>query len=1361
MCFLIWIALCYGEPELVRFEASSEFAKHEFENEFTLHLSNDMFGLMKEQQILENDLIRYSLEVVGKGNADGKAKEFYRKTSVWFSTTPPYDLERSREVSTSGAFEKIVELTRVEGTTYEASITEGGDTRKLTIENIDYRLGDERWRSLWAKQSPKVGDKVRVRQYSVSTLLEFIDSAEIAELTSEGGTRGVAIKVLDEHEPEVYVHDFEGNLMRYDLGDFHAAPNHGGVEAEDLGSLNIDPWVRIKVDQPLGEGSKGVRLQVPPFIGTSVSNNQNQNIVYDKDNDVYLLTLQVNGFDPSEVKPNPTEITRRDDNEPQPDVLKHAREAIGDAVEPMEKVQRLLNYVSSYLTYDGDQENEPLTVADILKTRKGDCSQYSELFHSVANALDIPTKISYGYVYAGDEEQAFAGHAWCKVKINDRWHSVETTSGRFITESHYIEIDGSLPNKLGERSNRLIKVIASPKEIHQVGDHGTTLSLGPHWTKANLTPDLGDNQFKSSRDMFLAVFEDPSMALEFGMDLQIKAMYNSMSARAKTQAITISEANTTDGMTVVRAAFDASVSGIDLTYTIDMVSKDNLTYTILAWSKVGDKSELHREIGDLIDNMSFPSEDSAWVALNKPQDYKLIHRGITIRFPYAATRYDVHSTEGSDAAVTLTSKDGLSDGRIFMSSGYESVEEFEQTLNTYLQGEIEGLERIGSRPTTVSGFPGLIASYKSSDTHYESLIVAYRDDILEFRTNYDPEISDNRDFHHTFEHFAIEVPEQVDAFPTSSIPEEIEDQLTTAEKALIDESTVLGSVGFVPTRMFKTQSRLIAYNPRKVTAFDPKTKEFSTLHESETWTPQLVVVSRDGVRLLSEGAEAIALQDDHEQDGNATTIQLGRSHQLSLEYLNPTFEWGNGYSVYGSHTQSRLCITSHVKKHKYELVIIEPTHLIVSHDRKQVLSACIDKGSDKIQVWNSKSLQREMSLDWSVMESAVATDQGWLLTGKPKKGGHGVYLWRSNQPPSLLVSGHAFFGADYDSARGLVLVDRFNGSMVNVPPQVVMAKGAKTQPFHSNNINQIAQQSFDQAGLTTNDMGRWANHQALLVAANRIAQEEFSVPFPAYAHDYDRLCSDLYGDQPLSHQGLLLMSSLLTNIALQQGGIWLDGELTDLAQFGDYDAQGWSSCYSPYAIVWSVFFDDEGWWRPASTLLDTKRELVFSFDRQKLEHHMASRQIEINDVLASGDVATLGRLILENQSNTTIRQQVFASLNWSGNLTMFVELAESALPDLEEREAFDSIQLARAYLHNQKSEQAISELWSAIEKHSAEQLLYVMLAEAYESSSREQANDLARSCYLKAIELGLYDDELEQRIMTRLKRLDADPATTQ
>ena len=85
------------------------------------------------------------------------------------------------------------------------------------------------------------------------------------------------------------------------------------------------------------------------------------------------------------------------------------------------------------------------TVFDTIRDRNGDCTEFADLFTTLASATGLPARTVIGLAYLS-ESQAFALHAWNEVAIDGDWRGVDPTWGETrIGATHFpLPSDGAL-----------------------------------------------------------------------------------------------------------------------------------------------------------------------------------------------------------------------------------------------------------------------------------------------------------------------------------------------------------------------------------------------------------------------------------------------------------------------------------------------------------------------------------------------------------------------------------------------------------------------------------------------------------------------------------------------------------------------------------------------------------------------------------------------------------------------------------------------------------------------------------------------------------------------------------------------------
>jgi transglutaminase-like putative cysteine protease len=76
---------------------------------------------------------------------------------------------------------------------------------------------------------------------------------------------------------------------------------------------------------------------------------------------------------------------------------------------------------------------------DVIQSKKGDCTAYALLFTTLARAAGIPAREAGGWLYMGDEYQAFGFHAWNEVILDGHWVPVDASCKGTFNAGHIQE----------------------------------------------------------------------------------------------------------------------------------------------------------------------------------------------------------------------------------------------------------------------------------------------------------------------------------------------------------------------------------------------------------------------------------------------------------------------------------------------------------------------------------------------------------------------------------------------------------------------------------------------------------------------------------------------------------------------------------------------------------------------------------------------------------------------------------------------------------------------------------------------------------------------------------------------------------
>ncbi len=129
-----------------------------------------------------------------------------------------------------------------------------------------------------------------------------------------------------------------------------------------------------------------------------------------------------------------------------PDMIKKAKEIIGESKYAWDAVQKLCNWVKNNMrtTYSAQLTNS----LDVLRHLEGDCTEHSLLFVGLARALGIPAREVAGLVYVDYPKPGFYFHQWAKVWVG-KWVDIDPTFGQTTVDTTHIKIgEGDLIDQI-------------------------------------------------------------------------------------------------------------------------------------------------------------------------------------------------------------------------------------------------------------------------------------------------------------------------------------------------------------------------------------------------------------------------------------------------------------------------------------------------------------------------------------------------------------------------------------------------------------------------------------------------------------------------------------------------------------------------------------------------------------------------------------------------------------------------------------------------------------------------------------------------------------------------------------------------
>ncbi|MHA1302483.1 MAG: transglutaminase-like domain-containing protein [Candidatus Heimdallarchaeaceae archaeon] len=106
-------------------------------------------------------------------------------------------------------------------------------------------------------------------------------------------------------------------------------------------------------------------------------------------------------------------------------VQKVAQRILEGQTNIFEIVKLIFEFVNQSFKYEINGERLPAD--EILRTRKGDCSEFSDLFVTLARACGIPARVCTGFFW--HQSNKIEGHAWCEVFTKLGWIPLDPLHG--------------------------------------------------------------------------------------------------------------------------------------------------------------------------------------------------------------------------------------------------------------------------------------------------------------------------------------------------------------------------------------------------------------------------------------------------------------------------------------------------------------------------------------------------------------------------------------------------------------------------------------------------------------------------------------------------------------------------------------------------------------------------------------------------------------------------------------------------------------------------------------------------------------------------------------------------------------------
>ena len=349
-----------------------------------------------------------------------------------FETEKPY-----RMVSGYSAVENQLGRTTitatVQGDKLNAVIKEATSQRTKTVDNFKYTLPQVASFALMDFDNAKPGDTFAFQQFGIGDL-KFDPQTVKYVGVRDSLVNGVSVKY---HEADVTsgVHKATGRfrfgpemeLLSAVIGGIFEMRQESESNARNFGfSADLAVLGVMKLNQAIGNPRNVTSLELlaNQNIANAIQSGPMQKTEFQGSG--YVLKLgRKHGTPSSATQSELTENKKETVDYPinASEVKRLVQQAIGQETDVRKKIQKLIPFVSNYLSDSLD--DNAISVLDIIRRRRGDCTEHAKLFATMARSADIPAREVGGFVYLGDGVRAFGAHAWNEVIIDGKWWPVD------------------------------------------------------------------------------------------------------------------------------------------------------------------------------------------------------------------------------------------------------------------------------------------------------------------------------------------------------------------------------------------------------------------------------------------------------------------------------------------------------------------------------------------------------------------------------------------------------------------------------------------------------------------------------------------------------------------------------------------------------------------------------------------------------------------------------------------------------------------------------------------------------------------------------------------------------------------------
>lgn len=906
------------------------------------------------------------------------------------------------------------------------------------------------------------------------------------------------------------------------------------------------------------------------------------------------------------------------------------------------------------------------------------------------------------------------------------------------------------------------------KQRFPIGEHGCSIQLGPAWQRVKLQANLGNDQFVN-RGVALVLFEQTALAVdEKGLHAALDAICDSMASSVASSAyVGYAQRN---GRSLCQQRLDAVESRVKVSYLISVVHYRTLTVNFLAWAPSSMFPVLKGVVDEAIDSLAADESDAAWVSLNRLVREQAFTDSSMVELGFNPAFWERRPYE-EKTLLSLAAGEGDGSCAVFLHSAARDLGEAAKANLAALQAMADPVKDI--RQTTIQAqgkpWPALVgrAGEGRGQTVVSVAVAADSRHSLELRLTYPVDeptaIALARDF---LETIAVSYGSDFQAFPEAKA--ETSD-LGEAALALIAAAELEVASPWAVRSGYRTDDGgLVLLAGKRIDSWKHGAPANLFTFADDNFYGTMAPAG-DGVALAEAGKPGRLVRAAAGADADwSATLVAGVDGKAFVSVGR--VDGSAGRVVPGQ--RSELWLRPAKGPAKLLDRFDGPVGAVAADRSGRVLVAWRaswqdDNGSpETLEICAGAGKARIDCGAWTAVDTLAGNGAGWLAMGKPLREAYGIYAVGPDGARRLVVSGKDFslIAGDGERLWFATRRDPDGGQTVwgkswvySLPLERAARLGADLQPWHAGMLNDLG------AGREFPNLPDAAAVDGLFDLLDGQAFDRCKRHLPRQAAEIDAIFDDYHMANEIDAPGMRVLTLVLARYLIHDGALWVP------AGGGSPDARAAVGEESRFArnvnldeVVRSALFDDEGWYRPASSLSrgsDGRPRLV-GLDSAALRTWTRDRYASgFAQALATADPQRLAAWLAERgqrENRPLVRAAVEYWLDRGKTAA-----AETLLAGLADKQAcLATLYRAVMALAGGKTPGPdLAALKAAIAELPGEGVLYLALGDAYRGRGQPGDRDRALRCYLQVDKASTASDWVKERADRAAKDINADRAS--